>query len=675
MLPYFASSGHNLYAKSAYVYLQHMTKLQEQHPDVCRQFEHGLHAVRRNEMYWAGLSSNFIIEHVLLRSMKTSGGLTRGRGMTETQRLVWLLSMPACAEVNSAMQELTGVTYSTSEQHKDTTQARQKRDMNDTQILLNFLQDRNPFSQDPCLRSIASGITAHSMVNVDDAEQIGVRILESMTGQKVFEYSFKKKNEAVTLASKTAVKIQGELVQIDPQLLFQRLVTAGAQCGDLPNLFKYELCSYPPALFESSGVHIPAKKPVLADAIWSLMPCDTPGPNEEVQYVLDGGYLLHRIPWPKGATYEGVCKVYCDYVWQKYGSAVIVFDGYEDGPSPKDCTHDRRGYVGPTVKFESNMIIQSKKKDFLANKMNKQRFINMLSDRLETKGCETKHAASDADLLIVQTAVASAARMPTVLIGEDTDLLVLLCYHASSEGFDIFFKCEPKQNAKKTPRVWNIKMTKAILGLAVCKQILFVHAILGCDTTSRLYGIGKGVALKKLFVNNHFLKQSEVFSNVGSTKQEIATAGEEALLCLYNAKPGEKLDFLRYKCFCEKVAASTKYVEPKSLPPTSAAAQQHSYRVYSQVQEWKGTDTHLNPENWGWKVNGGTMIPIMTDLEPAPKAILEIIRCNCKEGCSTMRCSCKKHGIDCSAACGNCRGVSCTNSPKPHLDEDDGAND
>ena len=42
-----------------------------------------------------------LIEQVLMRSLKTTGGLTRGRGMTETQRLVWLLSSKACSEVNT----------------------------------------------------------------------------------------------------------------------------------------------------------------------------------------------------------------------------------------------------------------------------------------------------------------------------------------------------------------------------------------------------------------------------------------------------------------------------------------------------------------------------------------------------------------------------------------------
>ena len=53
-------------------------------------------------------STDLIIEQVLIRSLKTSGGLTRGRGMTEQQRTIWTLAMPKCAEINHTMQELSG---------------------------------------------------------------------------------------------------------------------------------------------------------------------------------------------------------------------------------------------------------------------------------------------------------------------------------------------------------------------------------------------------------------------------------------------------------------------------------------------------------------------------------------------------------------------------------------
>ena len=55
-----------------------------------------------------------------MRSLKTSGGLIRGRGLTEQQRLILLLSMPAYAETNYIMQELTGVQFNSGEQNRDT---------------------------------------------------------------------------------------------------------------------------------------------------------------------------------------------------------------------------------------------------------------------------------------------------------------------------------------------------------------------------------------------------------------------------------------------------------------------------------------------------------------------------------------------------------------------------
>ena len=77
MLPYFAASGHNSYTKSAYMYLQTMQSLKDDHPVVHDLFQAGYHVVR-SDMYWGGLSSDLVIEQVLMRSVKSQGGLTRG---------------------------------------------------------------------------------------------------------------------------------------------------------------------------------------------------------------------------------------------------------------------------------------------------------------------------------------------------------------------------------------------------------------------------------------------------------------------------------------------------------------------------------------------------------------------------------------------------------------------
>ena len=190
--------------------------------------------------------------------------------------------------------------------------------------------------------------------------------------------------------------------------------------------------------------------------------------------------------------------VYTEYVTRKYGNAIVVFDDYQ-GKSTKDMTHKRRikGQAGVPVTFTANMHLTMKKTEFLVNKENKQRFINMLSARLLEKNCKIYHASGDVVLLIVMKAVESASAVKTVLIGDDTDLLILLLYHASLDSFELFLKPEPKKSVK-TSRVWNIHAVKKQLGPDICSHILFLHAILGCDTTSQPYGIGKGKSLKKV---------------------------------------------------------------------------------------------------------------------------------------------------------------------------------
>ena len=71
------------------------------------------------------------------------------------------------------------------------------------------------------------GVTAEDTINVEDAKAIGTTIVNEMIGKCVVEHSFKKKNQIVIMASNNAVKVSHELVNIDPQVLFQRLVTAG----------------------------------------------------------------------------------------------------------------------------------------------------------------------------------------------------------------------------------------------------------------------------------------------------------------------------------------------------------------------------------------------------------------------------------------------------------------
>lgn len=127
------------------------------------------------------------------------------------------------------------------------------------------------------------------------------------------------------------------------------------------------------------------------------------------------------------------------------------------------------------------MIIQSKKDQFLNNKENKQRFFCYLSDKLETAEYITDHAKHDTDVLIVQTAIASSRAKNIVLVGDDTDLLVILFHHPDLNAQKLFLVSEPKK-ITKTRRIWCIKQTKELPGIKVCNNLLFIEPILGCDS-------------------------------------------------------------------------------------------------------------------------------------------------------------------------------------------------
>ena len=126
---------------SAYLYLQMMQELENSHSEVHRELIEIIHVIVRSDHCWVGQSSNLIIMQVLI-----TGHLTQWWGMAETQRIERLLSTLACAEVNNATQELTGVQYTTSEQHKELAKDRQEHDLKDTANVLQFLTSWSPVS-------------------------------------------------------------------------------------------------------------------------------------------------------------------------------------------------------------------------------------------------------------------------------------------------------------------------------------------------------------------------------------------------------------------------------------------------------------------------------------------------------------------------------------------------
>ena len=455
------------------------------------------------------------------------------------------------------------------EQHKDNFPSKSSKDTEDSRTLFVFFERHNPFQCD-FLQSIYNGLIAEDKVNADCAEEIGQQILSNMDGKSV-KCPLSRRSRVVTLASRADLSIDNDVVVVSPQLLFQRLVTVAQTRTpqEIQNIIgKYELATFPASLFDGSGMPLSSQKSQLARYIRTFASEAVAMTPNDARYVVDGGSLLHKInTWPQGATYGEILGIYCDFVTRHYGTgATVVFDGYGTTPTTKTITH-QKGNSGcnkhRSVNIALNLQIHTTNTtSFLAAPQNKAQLICLLQERLQTAGVSVQQAAGDADWKIVQQALNTAMEIPCILVGDDTDLLVMLLHHTDSSHRQIYM-----HTSDRAQPMLHIQDMQSRLGADTCSNILFAHAFTGCDATSRLHGIGKTAALRKL-KNPEFLKIAEIFGRPSSTKQDIEKAGEEAVAILYGGKPGEELHTLRYKKYAQKVAKGTMAIAAKDLPPT-----------------------------------------------------------------------------------------------------------
>ena len=101
------------------------------------------------------------------------------------------------------------------------------------------------------------------------------------------------------------------------------------------------------------------------------------------------------------------------------------------------------------LKIYLNNQLSMSEANFLFSKDYKQNFLLMYGKELRKTGITVNHASGDADLFIVQTALKATNNYPTVLIDEDTDLIVLALCHL---GMKKVFPSEIKQNRASSQR-------------------------------------------------------------------------------------------------------------------------------------------------------------------------------------------------------------------------------
>ena len=111
---------------------------------------------------------------MLMRPMKVSGGLTHGRGITESTLCKWIPSTIVLIEVTDGMEQFCNITYATSDQHIDASNSWITRDLQDSKKLTEFFKNHNPFLVTDNILSISTGIIGDDKINCYKALEIGL---------------------------------------------------------------------------------------------------------------------------------------------------------------------------------------------------------------------------------------------------------------------------------------------------------------------------------------------------------------------------------------------------------------------------------------------------------------------------------------------------------------------
>ena len=325
MIPVLHAGGHTAYAKSSRLHLQHMKELPNIMDETTynKYTTYGYLTLRRSHMFWSGIFTDQTIEQVLMRMLKTHGGLAHGHGITSSTQSRMVNVLPQTVRVCETLENFCGVHTHTSDQHKDMRTTATARDGQHFLMFKDFMSQHSPFAyigvNHNRLVSITTGAVAPQQANADSAFEVGNDAAARLTGLNYADATLRRNDKVTSIgAVSNNTTVRGKMVEIDPTILFMRVTCVIENHADLQNYMKHEFSKFPPALFDKGMLRKNAKS-LLAKELKVATASVSFATLNNAYYVIDGGHLLHTATWPTPCiTFKDVCDNNVTYASRHY---------------------------------------------------------------------------------------------------------------------------------------------------------------------------------------------------------------------------------------------------------------------------------------------------------------------------------------------------------------------
>ena len=295
------------------------------------------------------------------------------------------------------------------------------------------------------------------------------------------------------------------------------------------------------------------------------------------------------------------------------------------------------------------------------------------------------HSHEEADTLIPLHVLDVCSNRTMVHVDihcSDTDILLLLMDLVANDRHGSTNKISMVKTGKfKGKSSVDVVERVQVLGTAKARGLVGFHNFTGADWGGKFVGISKETWMKAYLELPDHDDALPAFQRLGTISLSVTDYSDklpanilplESFLCSVYAPTNcftRSIPDLRYELF------RSKNLEAEKLPPILPTFFLHVLRSNFVSMRDKSYTT-ANPnlpllEASGWEKIDGKYTPLRCLLPPAPKSVLELVKCGCdpSKGCNG-NCSCLKNKLPCTPLC-KCYTTGCELFPKYKRDTKD----